>query len=139
MAAAGVFCGIARSLVARDSAAFMGVAIFCYGGIIAIPCYAFVGSLMVLTTTTQRGQQVGAVLAAVVGCAAWISFGIAFLGRWPQVCLVYSLAATGIIGWLLRIDCTIAEGPSPEAALSRLLEVKKRCSQSKPQQDQEPQ
>lgn len=130
MAAIGVFSGIVRSLALRDSTLFLAVAVFCYGGLIAIPCYAFVGSLMVLTATTPRGQFAGSLVAAAICCLAWSGFGVAFLGKWPQFCVIYSLAVVSIIGCLVRLDSRSGEGPSPEPALKRLLDVKKRCRES---------
>jgi hypothetical protein len=110
----------------------LGIGAFCYGGIVAIPCYAFVGSLMVLTTTTVRGQRAGALLAAGVGATAWIAFIIATLGRWPQLCVAYSLVIVAIIAWLVRQDRKIPEGPSPESTLERLMEAKRSCPHKKP-------
>jgi nitrate reductase NapE component len=129
LAGVGVFCAAVRSLVSHDIAIVLGIGAFCYGGIVAIPCYAFVGSLMVLTTTTTRGQRVGEVLAAVVGAAAWITFIVVALGKWPQLCVAYSLVAVAMIVWLVRHNWQIAEGPSPETTLNRLIAAKRSCQQ----------
>src|SRR6187431_2671692 len=72
LAAVGVGSGVLRSLVSGDATIFLGIGAFCYGGIIAICVYAFVGSLMVLSTTTVRGQRAGEIFAAAIGAAAWI-------------------------------------------------------------------
>ena len=104
-----------------------GIGVFFYGGIVAIPCYMFVGSLMVLTTKTTRGQRAGEILAAAVGAAAWIGFFIGAIGDWPQLCIAYSLAVIGIIGWLARMNWNVEEGPSPELMLKRLSEAKDHC------------
>jgi hypothetical protein len=138
MAAIGVFSGVVRSLALRDSTLFLAVAVFCYGGLIATPCYVFIGSLMVVTAATPRGQLAGSVIAAAICCLAWTGFGVAFLGKWPQFCVVYSAAVIVVIGCLVRLDSRIAEGPSPEPALRRLLDVKKRCSQQGPSTDLKP-
>jgi len=132
LAGVGVLSAVARSLVRGDPTMLLGIGAFCYGGIIAIPCYAFVGSLMVLTTTTVRGQRAGALLAAAVGATAWIWFVIAALGRWPQLCVVYSLVIVGIIAWLVRQDWQTPEGPSPESTLEKLMAAKRSCPHQKP-------
>jgi hypothetical protein len=93
LAAVGVVSGMIRAVVKSDPAAIVGVGAFCYGGIIAIPCYAFVGSLMVLTTKTARGQRVGEIFAAIVGASAWIAFLFGALNQSPQMFIAYSLGA----------------------------------------------
>jgi hypothetical protein len=127
LAAAGVGSAVLRSLVSGDATMFLGIGAFCYGGIVAIPVYAFAGSLMVLSTTTTRGQRVGEIFAAVLGAAAWIGFICGALHQWPQLCVVQSIVVLGIIGWLVRMNWKVEEGPSPEGMLSRLIEVKKDC------------
>jgi nitrate reductase NapE component len=82
---------------------------------------------MVLSTTTVRGQRAGEVFAAAIGAAAWIGFIFAALGKWPQLCVVQSIVVVGIIGWLVRMNWKVEEGPSPEGMLSRLMEVKRDC------------
>jgi hypothetical protein len=114
---------------------FLGIGAFCYGGIIAIPCYAFVGSLMVLTTTTTRGQRAGEILAAIVGTAAWIGFIVAALGRWPQVCVVQSLVVIGIAAWVMRRNWKVEEGPSPESSLRQLMAAKRNCPHQSSHED----
>src|SRR6478735_254276 len=62
MAAVGVLSGLARSVVQGDPALailFKSLAVFCYGGIIAIPGYAFVAALLTLSTKTTWGQRAG--------------------------------------------------------------------------------
>ena len=127
LAAVGIVCALLRSLVQGDTTMFLGIGAFCYGGIVAIPVYAFVGSLMVLTTKTTRGQRAGEISAAVVGAAAWIAFIFATLGKYPQLCIVQSLAVIAIIAWLVRINWKIEEGPSPEGTLRRLMQAKENC------------
>jgi hypothetical protein len=127
LAAVGIACALLRSLMQNDSSLFFGVGAFCYGGIIAIPVYAFVGSLMVLTTTTTWGQRTGEIFAAAVGALAWIAFIVIGLNKWPQLCVVQSLAVVGIIVWLVRVNCKIEDGPSPEGMLRRLIDVKQHC------------
>lgn len=127
LAGVGVGSGLLRSLASGDATIFLGIGAFCYGGIVAIPVYAFVGSLMVLSTTTTRGQRVGEIFAAVLGAAAWIGFIFGALNQWPQLCVVQSILVVGIIGWLVRMNWKIEEGPSPEGMLSRLREVKRDC------------
>ena len=127
LAAAGVVCALLRSLVQNDSSIFLGVGAFCYGGIIAIPAYAFVGSLMVLSTTTTWGQRAGEIFAAAIGAAAWISFICVALSKWPQLCVVQSLVVVGVIVWLVRMNWKPEEGPSPEGMLRRLIDVKEQC------------
>ena len=134
MLAAAVLSGVVRSFVVRDQAfsqLFVGIGVFCYGGIIALPCYAFVGSLLVLTTTTTRGQRAGEVFAAIVAAAVWISFFVATIGKWPQLCVFYSLAVIAIIVWLVRRNWKIEAGPSPEGTLARLSEAKRTCRHRK--------
>jgi len=111
---------------------FVGVGAFCYGGIIAIPCYAFVGSLMVLTTKTTRGQRAGEIFAAVVGAGAWITFLYAALNSVPQMFVACSLAAIGVVVWLVRRNWKPEEGPSPENSLHRLIAAKKACVHRQP-------
>src|SRR5262245_55807464 len=41
LAAIGIVCALLRSLVQGDPSIFLGIGAFCYGGIIAIPVYAF--------------------------------------------------------------------------------------------------
>jgi hypothetical protein len=128
MAAVGVLCAIARSLAAGDSTIVLGIGAFCYGGIVAIPCFAFIASLLVLTTTTTRGQQAGEVFAAVIAAATWIGFIIAALRPWPQLCVVESAGVISLVAWLVRRNQRQLEaGPSPEATLARLRSVKARC------------
>lgn len=131
LAAVGVFSGVVRSVATSDPAMFVGVGAFCYGGIIAIPCYAFVGSLMVLTTKTARGQWLGEIFAAVIGASAWITFLFAALNAAPQMFIAYSLAAVGVVVWLVRRNWKPEEGPSPENSLQRLIAVKKSCVQER--------
>jgi len=135
LAGVGVLSAAARSVVLSDPTMFLGIGAFCYGGIVAIPCYAFVGSLMVLTTTTTRGQRAGEIFAAVVGAAAWIGFVVATLGNWPQLCVAYSLAVIAIIVWLVRLNWKVAEGPSPEGMLRRLMEAKQHCPHKAPHEE----
>jgi hypothetical protein len=119
-----------RSIVRGDSTSFLGIGAFCYGGIVAIPCYAFVASLMVLTTESIRGQRAGELFAAVVSAAAWIGFVAVALNQWPQLCLLYSPAIIAIIGWLVRLSWKTIDGPSPEETLRRLKQAKEDCSQA---------
>src|SRR5437762_61859 len=86
-----------RAVVRSDPAGFVGVGAFCYGGIIAIPCYAFVGSLMVLTTKTARGQRAGEIFAATVAAVAWIAFLFAALNQSPQMFVAYSLVVIAVV------------------------------------------
>jgi hypothetical protein len=133
VAAAGVLSGIARSLIQGDHAlsfVFIGLGVFCYGGVVAIPCYAFVAALMVITTKTTWGQRAGEILSAVVGAAVWISFVVAILRDWPLVCIAFSLAIAGIMVWLVKVGWTIPDGPAPEGTLKRLLATKKECQQT---------
>ncbi len=127
LAAVGVVSGIIRAVIQSDPAAIVGVGAFCYGGIIAIPCYAFVGSLMVLSTKTARGQRAGEIFAAIVGASAWITFLFAALNPAPQMFVAYSLAAIGVVVWLVRRNWKPDEGPSPENSLQRLIAAKKAC------------
>ena len=69
----------------------------------------------------------GEIFAAVLGAAAWIGFIFAALHQWPQLCVVQSIMVVGIIGWLVRRNWKVEEGPSPEGMLSRLIEVKRDC------------
>jgi hypothetical protein len=138
MAAVGVLCAVARSLVLRDhtlSLLFLGIGTFCYGGIVGLLCYVFVGSLMVLTTATLRGQRAGEILAALVGAAAWIGFVVTILGRWPQVCAAGSIAIVAIFIGLARLNWKVVEGPSPESSLRRLLAAKQNCPHQAPHRD----
>jgi hypothetical protein len=127
LAAAGVVSAVLRSLVNGDATMFLGIGAFCYGGIVAICVYAFVGSLIVLSTTTTRGQRAGEIFAAAISAAAWIGFICAALYRWPQLCVVQSIVVVGIIGWLVRMNWKIEDGPSPEGMLGRLREAKRAC------------
>ena len=138
LAAAGVLCAALRSLVQGDASMFLGIGAFCYGGIVAIPCYAFVGSLMVLSTTTTRGQRAGEIFAAAVGATAWISFIIAALHPWPQLCVAYSLVVIAIIVWLVRLNWKPEDGPSPEGMLQRLSQVKQDARAKHPKRGPEP-
>jgi hypothetical protein len=132
LAAVGIVSGLIRAVVKRDPAGIVGVGAFCYGGIIAIPCYAFVGSLMVLTTKTARGQRAGEIFAAVVGACAWITFLFGALNQSPQMFVAYSLVAIGVIVWLMRRNWKTEEGPSPENSLQRLIAAKKACVHQQP-------
>jgi hypothetical protein len=132
LAAVGVLSGMVRAVVKSDPAMFVGAGAFCYGGIIAIPCYAFVGSLMVLTTKTTRGQRAGEIFAAVVGAGAWITFLYAALNSVPQMFVACSLAAIGVVIWLMRRNWKPEEGPSPENSLHRLIAAKKACVHRQP-------
>jgi len=129
LAAVGVVSGMIRAVVKSDPAGIVGVGAFCYGGIIAIPCYAFVGSLMVLTTKTTRGQRAGEIFAAVVGAVAWITFLFGALNQSPQMFVAYSLVAIGAIVYLVRRNWKTEEGPSPENSLRRLIKAKHDCAQ----------
>ena len=135
LAAVGVGSGLLRSLVSGDTTIFLGIGAFCYGGIVAIPVYAFARSLMVLSTTSTRGQRVGEIFAAVIGAAAWIGFICGALWQWPQLCVVQSILVVGIIGWLVRLNWKEEEGPSPEGMLSRLSEVKRSCREAQSQEE----
>ena len=117
---------------------FVSVGAFCYGGIIGIPCYAFVGSLMVLTTKTARGQRVGEIFAAVVGAAAWITFLFAALNQAPQMFAACSLLAIGVVVWLMRLNWKAEQGPSPESSLQRLMAAKKACGHQQPTDSDRP-
>jgi hypothetical protein len=133
VATAGVVSGIARSLIQGDHAlsyVFVGLGVFCYGGVAAIPCYAFVAALMVITTKTTWGQRAGEIFAAVVGAAVWMSFIFAILKDWPLVCTTFSLVIAGIMVGLVKTGWTIPEGPAPEGMLKRLLATKKECQQT---------
>jgi hypothetical protein len=132
LAAVGVLSGLVRSVATSDPAMFVGVGAFCYGGIIAIPCYAFVGSLMVLTTKTARGQRAGEIFSAVVGAGAWITFLYAALHPVPQMFVACSLVAIGVVVWLVRRNWKLEEGPSPENSLQRLIAAKKACEHQQP-------
>jgi MFS family permease len=136
LAIAGVLSAVARSLVRNDPTIFLGIGAFCYGGIVALPCYAFVGSLMVLTTTTTRGQRAGEIFAAIVGAAAWIGFVVVMLGQWPQLCVVYSVVIVAIIVWLMRLNWKPVEGPSPEPMLKRLMQAKRDLPHREPHDNQ---
>lgn len=130
MAAVGVLSGLARSLVQGDPALailLMSVAAFCYGGIIAIPAYAFVAALLTLSTKTTWGQRAGEIFAAIISAGIWLAFVIATLGRWPPVCVLLSSVIIAIMSWLVRLGWTPPEGPSPESSLRRLLNAKHNC------------
>jgi hypothetical protein len=127
--AAAVLSGTLRGLVRGDPTFLLGIGSFCYGGIIAIPCYAFVASLAVLTTKSTWGERAGDLFAGAVGVAAWITFLIAALGKWPQLCVVYSFFATAIMGWMVWRGWDSDPGPSPEVTLDRLLQAKSACSE----------
>ena len=113
-----------RSALDGDLTSLLGIGAFCYGGIVAIPCYAFVGSLVVLSTTTTAGQRAGTIFAAIMAGVAWMTFVVSILGRWPQLCIAYAIVTAAILYWLVRSDWIIAEGPSPEAMLDRLKQAK---------------
>lgn len=132
LAAVGVMSGMIRAVATSDPAAIVGLGAFCYGGIIAIPCYAFVGSLMVLTTKTTRGQRAGEIFAAIIGAGAWITFLFAALNQSPQMFVAYSLVAIAALVWLVRRNWKPEEGPSPENSLQRLMAVKKACVKQQP-------
>jgi hypothetical protein len=132
LAAVGVLSGMIRAVATSDPAAIVGLGAFCYGGIIAIPCYAFVGSLMVLTTKTTRGQRAGEIFAAIIGAGAWITFLFAALNQSPQMFVVYSLVAIAALVWLVRRNWKPEDGPSPENSLQRLIAVKKACVHQQP-------
>jgi hypothetical protein len=137
IAVVGVASGIARSVVHGDQALgllFIGIAVFCYGGIIALPCYAFVGSLAVLTTKTTWGQRTGEIVAAIIGAMAWISFVVIAMRSWPQVCVLFSIIIIAIITWLVRTGWNTPEGPSPESSLQRLLAAKESCHHKAPRE-----
>ena len=127
LAAVGIVCALLRSMVQQDSSVFLGIGAFCYGGIIAIPVYAFVGSLMVLSTATTWGQRAGEIFAAVVGAIAWIGFICVTLSKWPQLCMVQSLVVVGVVVWLVRFNWKPEDGPAPENTLRRLRDVKEHC------------
>jgi hypothetical protein len=127
LAAVGVVSGLVRAVAKSDPAGIVGIGAFCYGGIIAIPCYAFVGSLMVLTTKTTRGQRVGEIFAALIGAIAWIAFLFAALNQSLPMFAVYSLLAMAVVIWLVRRNWKPEEGPSPENSLQRLIAAKKSC------------
>ena len=114
---------------------FLGVGAFCYGGIVAIPCYAFIGSLMVLTTKTTRGQRAGEIFAAAVAAMAWMAFIVAALHDWPQLCAAYSLVVIAIVVWLVRRNWKTEEGPSPENSLRRLIAAKRGCPTNAPDEE----
>jgi hypothetical protein len=130
MLAAAVACGAMRAVVFQDQSfnrlAFV-IGAFFYGGIVALPCYAFVGSLMVLTTRTTWGQRAGEMFAAVVGAGAWIGFFLATIGDWPLLCVVYSALVLAIMVWLVRANWKAEDGPSPEPMLEQLRAAKSRC------------
>lgn len=127
---AGLASGIIGSLLRGDNSLtllFMGIGVFCYGGIIAIPCYALVGSLLTLSAKTTWGERAAEVLSAVVCAAAWIGFVTAVMARWPQVCVAYALVIVGLMAWIVRSSWQRPEAPSPEPALQRLLKAKREC------------
>jgi hypothetical protein len=126
---AAVLCGALRALVRGDPTFLLGMGSFFNGGIVAIPCYAFVASLMVLTTQSTWGERAGEVFAGLVAVAAWVTFLVYSLGRWPQLCVVYSACATAVIGWMVWQDWQTEAGPSPETTLQRLLSAKRECSE----------
>ena len=132
MAAVGLLSGLARSAVQGDPALallFVGIAVFCYGGIFAITGYAFVAALLTLSTKTSWGQRASELFAAFVGASIWIAFVSVTLAKWPQVAILFSLAIILIIGWIVRNNWTLPEGPSPENSLRRLLSAKQNCVQ----------
>jgi hypothetical protein len=135
MLAAAVACAAMRAVVFQDQSfarlAFV-IGVFFYGGIVAIPSYAFVGSLMVLTTRTTLGQRVGEVFSAAVGAAAWIGFFVATITDWPTLCVAYSTIVLAIMVWLVRENWKIELGPSPEAMLEKLREAKSQCPHRSP-------
>ena len=127
-----LFCVMAAvavlsALVRGGPTIVLGIGSFCYGGIVAIPCYAFVGSLTVLTTKTTWGERAGDVFAGLVGATAWITFIVCALGQWPQLCVVYSLCAIAIMGFVVWRGWQAEAGPSPEATLGRLMQAKQEC------------
>lgn len=127
----GIMAAVAvlSALVRGGPTIVLGIGSFCYGGIIAIPCYAFVGSLTVLTTKTTWGERAGDVFAGGVGSAAWIVFIVCALGQWPQLCVVYSLCAIAIMGYIVWRGWQGDAGPSPEATLGRLMQAKHDCAE----------
>ena len=127
--AAAVLCGALRGFVRGDPTFLLGIGTFCNGGIVALPCYAFVASLAVLTAKTTWGERAGDVFAGLVAVAAWVTFLVSALGRWPQLCVVYSLCATAVIGWVMWQGWKQEAGPSPEATLDRLLLAKQECTE----------
>jgi Na+/proline symporter len=125
----GIMAAVAvlSALVRGGPTIVLGIGSFCYGGIIAIPCYAFVGSLTVLSTKTTWGERAGDVFAGLIGAIAWIAFIICALGQWPQLCVVYSLCALTIMGFIVWRGWQVEPGPSPEASLGRLMQAKQDC------------
>lgn len=128
LTAAAVIAAALRSMVRGDPSIFLGIGSFLYGGIIAIPCYAFIGSLVVLSTKTTWGERAGDVFAGLVGAAAWITFVVCALYQWPQLCVAYSLCAIAVMGFIVWRGWDAETGPSPEASLGRLMQAKKNCA-----------
>jgi hypothetical protein len=118
-----------RSLMRGDPTIVLGIGAFCYGGIVAIPCYAFVGSLAVLSTKSTWGERAGDVFAGLVASSAWITFIICALGQWPQLCVVYSFCAIAIMAFIVWRGWESDTGPSPEATLGRLMQAKHDCAE----------
>ena len=130
--AVGVFCAAARSLVRGDPGFLLGIGAFCYGGVIAIPCYAFVGSLLVLGAESTWSQRVSEILAAAISAAAWITFVALALSRWPQLCVAYAILIIAINAWIVHSGWNAPEGPCPEETLQRLRQAKTNCEKSFP-------
>jgi hypothetical protein len=129
--AAALISASGRAIVQRDPTMFLGIGTFVYGGIIALPCYAFIASLAGLAAKTRMGQRGSEVFAALVGASAWIAFIIVVLGRWPQLCVAYGLIAVGIMALAVWKSWNVVdESPEPEASLQQLLRAKKECAQS---------
>jgi len=122
--------GVGRSIANGDPGMFMGIGAFCYGGIVALPCYAFVASLAGLATTSRWGQRGSEVFAGLVGAAAWITVIVAVLGRWPQLCVAYSLLAVAIMAIVIWRGWKPEDSPAPAATLKRLLQAKHERSQA---------
>jgi hypothetical protein len=120
---------VLSACVRGDPTMLLGIGAFCYGGIVAIPCYALVASLIVVTTKTTWGERIGEVSAGLVAAAAWITFIIGALGQWPQLCVVYSFFAIAILAAIVWHDWQPVAGPSPEATLERLLQAKHDCAE----------
>lgn len=127
--AVAILSGVGRSIVRGDPTMFMGIGAFFYGAIVALPCYAFVASLAGLATTSRWGQRGCEVFAGLVGAAAWITVIVAILGKWPQLCVVYSLFAVAMMAFAIWRGWLPEDGPAPEATLRRLLQAKRECSQ----------
>ena len=136
--AVAILSGLGRAIVQGDPSMFMGIGAFCYGGIVALPCYAFVASLAGLATTTRWGQRGCEIFAGLIGAAAWITVIVAILGKWPQLCVVYSLFAIALMAVAIWKGWRPEEGPEPEESLRRLLQAKKEFSEQRDRERREP-